>query len=1052
MCDLMTQSKNSFVQNNNGNQSNSNSICLNPKLSKLLTDYKQIILELRAQNFDVIRFATYRTASKLRFIQKKLNLHLIDLWNVIETFRDNNLHTLDLLHELDSSKLEQCIQNMYLQLNKRLALNQHINVETQTQLLLSWLLNLYDKNRLSKIKVFSFKIALTTMCSGKLVDKLKYIFNQICEQSKNTLLIQKFDNYLKDLLILPKSVFEEPSFGYNENTTKTCFDWNIPIFLEDFLSVALSDAGPPCFIWLNIFHRFTIVQNVQHSVKCGACERTNFNGFRYKCQKCRKYQLCQDCFWRGRISHSHQLSHQMKEYTSYKSAAKQLSSSLKRSFFCKPNKNPSSQPTQKSNHTLNFPKTSHNVQFITSNSNYQYNTLANTSNVMNNSDYNLLHKKSSFKDKMFQSLSLESSKLQNGIPNTQTLPNTTSLPINNHNDIYSTSNPQFKNQISMTTSNIFSNDSYYDPKLNQSIEFKNLINDLSSKTTQSINQFNQTNTLNRQYNNNLNNYSNTLSMLRNRNNENQPYASTNLFGVNFLPKTTTISNTILSSSISNGVNLDEHHIIQTYSARLADIYSKNPQLLQSPATSNTPSPRSNFSNNYATLSKNTFPKSTSVKSIKTNTLIKPKLSQITESNSRTSSLSRPSPVYSSSQRYSKNYNQTTSRSLSETNFRQSNRDLDGDSEDTDFDAENVLNNQLLKEKREIVAKLEKQNKEILKEIKRLKLKQLSNCSLDLTDQVLEPKYQAPMSATLNRKVYNQDPLLLELQTLKHKKGQLESRMQILESNKNELLNRLNQLDALITKPISASAAMQMPQSVNNKNRNGIITNLQQQQQPRSWSTPSTPAMYEIHPPKSKVINAATSLNQSTNSSIVSLNDHNSALHNDLLLAADSVTSAMQNLVKELNSENDDLEFYSGKQNTNSIRLNQNKISPGYSSLSASNTPLNYRKILRKNSSMEEEELVDHLSTNNESLFYQNYLIAESFIDDLPEDKKENKQEKESIKQPTVDELLSSLVDNTELGESWRKELEQILIEDSKSKENENKMEKKDDSNEFKDLL
>lgn len=26
-----------------------------------------------AQNFDVIRFATYRTASKLRFIQKKLN-------------------------------------------------------------------------------------------------------------------------------------------------------------------------------------------------------------------------------------------------------------------------------------------------------------------------------------------------------------------------------------------------------------------------------------------------------------------------------------------------------------------------------------------------------------------------------------------------------------------------------------------------------------------------------------------------------------------------------------------------------------------------------------------------------------------------------------------------------------------------------------------------------------------------------------------------------------------------------------------------------------------
>lgn len=100
-------------------------------------------------------------------------MHLIDLWNVIETFRDNNLHTLDLLNELETNKLESCIQNMYSQLNKRLAFNQHINVDTQTQLLLAWLLNLYDKNRLSKIKVFSVKIALTTMCAGKLVDKLK---------------------------------------------------------------------------------------------------------------------------------------------------------------------------------------------------------------------------------------------------------------------------------------------------------------------------------------------------------------------------------------------------------------------------------------------------------------------------------------------------------------------------------------------------------------------------------------------------------------------------------------------------------------------------------------------------------------------------------------------------------------------------------------------------------------------------------------------------------------------------------------------------------------
>ena len=111
-------------------------------------------------------------------------------------------------------------------------------------------------------------------------------------------------------------------------------------------------------------------------------------------------------------------------------------------------------------------KTSHNVQFNTNNN---YNTFATTSNGTN-SDYNLMSKKNTSKDKMFQSLSLESSKFQNGTTNS-TLPNTTSLPINNPE----LSNPQIKNQLSFTTSNIFSNDNNFDPKLNQSIDLNALL-------------------------------------------------------------------------------------------------------------------------------------------------------------------------------------------------------------------------------------------------------------------------------------------------------------------------------------------------------------------------------------------------------------------------------------------------------------------------------------------------------------------------------------------------------------------------------------------------
>ncbi len=154
----------------------------------------------------------------------------------------------------------------------------------------------------------------------------KDIYTQISDPTTNNLLITKFEFYLKDLLQIPTSVYEEPSFGYTLQTSKTCFDLTSSnVNLEEFLDISLSETGPACFIWLNIFHRMILVQNVLHPVSCNVCQRNNFIGFRYKCQKCRNYQLCQDCFWRGRVSGSHQIIHQMKEYTVYVS---------KPFFFC----------------------------------------------------------------------------------------------------------------------------------------------------------------------------------------------------------------------------------------------------------------------------------------------------------------------------------------------------------------------------------------------------------------------------------------------------------------------------------------------------------------------------------------------------------------------------------------------------------------------------------------------------------------------------------------------------------------------------------------------
>lgn len=56
---------------------------------------------------------------------------------------------------------------------------------------------------------------------------------------------------------------------------------------------------------------------VVHPVQCDACQRENFTGFRYRCQKCPHYTLCQECFWKGRVTTPHTLDHQVKEYSSF---------------------------------------------------------------------------------------------------------------------------------------------------------------------------------------------------------------------------------------------------------------------------------------------------------------------------------------------------------------------------------------------------------------------------------------------------------------------------------------------------------------------------------------------------------------------------------------------------------------------------------------------------------------------------------------------------------------------------------------------------------------
>ncbi|XP_061026115.1 dystrobrevin alpha isoform X4 [Eubalaena glacialis] len=309
------------------------------KRGNTMAERRQLFAEMRAQDLDRIRLSTYRTACKLRFVQKKCNLHLVDIWNVIEALRENGLNNVDPNIELNVARLEAVLSTIFYQLNKRMPTTHQIQVEQSISLLLNFLLAAFDPEGQGKISVFAVKMALATLCGGKIMDKLRYIFSMISDSS-GVMVYGRYDQFLREVLKLPTAVFEGPSFGYTEQSARSCFSQQKKVTLNGFLDTLMSDPPPQCLVWLPLLHRLANVENVFHPVECSYCHSESMMGFRYRCQQCHNYQLCQDCFWRGHAGGSHSNQHQMKEYTSWKSPAKKLTNALSKSLSCASSREP----------------------------------------------------------------------------------------------------------------------------------------------------------------------------------------------------------------------------------------------------------------------------------------------------------------------------------------------------------------------------------------------------------------------------------------------------------------------------------------------------------------------------------------------------------------------------------------------------------------------------------------------------------------------------------------------------------------------------------------
>ncbi|XP_035715809.1 dystrophin isoform X4 [Folsomia candida] len=303
-----------------------------PKMSELLGSLAE---------YNEVRFSAYRTALKLRALQKELKIDRLPLKTVVETFDSLGLrgHNDRLLDVPDMISTLNTLYNLCLNQQQYSTLQSGKNAPSQTSssknapsppqeppvnipyvtdMAINWLLNVYDCQRTGQVRNLSFKVGLVVLSKGPMEDKFRYLFRLVADVSKQVDQ-RKLGLLLHDCIQIPRMFGEVAAFGGSniEPSVRSCFEIKagrdkVTIEAPTFLEWVKQE--PQSLVWLPVLHRIAAAEGARHQAKCNVCKECPVLGLRYRCLKCFNFDMCQKCFFGGKKSKNHKLTHPMQEY------------------------------------------------------------------------------------------------------------------------------------------------------------------------------------------------------------------------------------------------------------------------------------------------------------------------------------------------------------------------------------------------------------------------------------------------------------------------------------------------------------------------------------------------------------------------------------------------------------------------------------------------------------------------------------------------------------------------------------------------------------------
>ncbi|KAK6298385.1 hypothetical protein J4Q44_G00314400 [Coregonus suidteri] len=261
-----------------------------------------------------IKFSAYRTAMKLRRVQKALRLDLLRLVSVVDVFREQDLQHGE--HVMDVVEMIHALTGLYERLEEeRRAIV--VNIPLCVDMCLNWLLNVYDSGRNGKMRVLSFKTGLVSLCNADVQEKYKYLFRQV--SGPGGLTDQRYlSMLLYEAIQIPRQLGEVAAFGGSnvEPSVRSCFRMapgKPAIEVSHFLE--WMSLEPQSVVWLAVLQRVAVAESAKHQAKCYICKQCPIKGFRYRSLKQFNVDICQTCFLTGRTTKGKkQLQYPIMEY------------------------------------------------------------------------------------------------------------------------------------------------------------------------------------------------------------------------------------------------------------------------------------------------------------------------------------------------------------------------------------------------------------------------------------------------------------------------------------------------------------------------------------------------------------------------------------------------------------------------------------------------------------------------------------------------------------------------------------------------------------------